>query len=197
VPGLVSVQGVKYTTARLVAEQAVDLVARRLRRNLPACRTAVTPLPQARILEGPLEARTRTAVREEMALTLGDAVLRRLDLVLGAIHHRFDLSRDKQTERLLRAMDHPCFSILAHPTARLIDQRRGCDFDLARVIRKARERGCFLELNAHPSRLDLNDVACRMAKDEGVRVSIASDAHSSVEFDNLRFGIGQARRGWL
>ncbi|MDR3451797.1 MAG: DNA polymerase/3'-5' exonuclease PolX [Rhodoferax sp.] len=121
----------------------------------------------------------------------------RLDLVVGAIHHRFDLSRDKQTDRLLRAMDHPCFSILAHPTARLIDERPGCDFDLPRVIRKARERGCFLELNAHPARLDLNDVACRMAKDEGVLVSIASDAHSSVEFDNLRFGIGQARRGWL
>jgi glycerol-3-phosphate dehydrogenase len=83
VPGLVSVQGVKYTTARLVAERAIDLVARRLRRDLPACRTSVTPLPQARALEGPLEARTRTAVREEMALTLGDAVLRRLDLGTG------------------------------------------------------------------------------------------------------------------
>ena len=136
-------------------------------------------------------------ILEDGRLDLPDAVLRRLDLVVGAIHHRFDLSRDKQTDRLLRAMDHPCFSILAHPTARLIDERPGCDLDLPRVIRKARERGCFLELNAHPARLDLNDVACRMAKDEGVLVSIASDAHSSVEFDNLRFGIGQARRGWL
>ncbi|MGE5126830.1 MAG: glycerol-3-phosphate dehydrogenase C-terminal domain-containing protein, partial [Betaproteobacteria bacterium] len=82
-PGLVSVQGVKYTTARLVAERAIDLAARRLRRDLPACRTAVTPLRQARALEGPLEARTRAAVREEMALTLTDAVLRRLDLGTG------------------------------------------------------------------------------------------------------------------
>jgi len=136
-------------------------------------------------------------ILENGSLDLPDAILRRLDLVVGAIHHRFDLSRDKQTDLLLRAMDHPCFSILAHPTGRLIDARPGCDFDLLRVIRKARERGCFLELNAHPARLDLNDVACRMAKDEGVLVSIASDAHSSVEFDNLRFGIGQARRGWL
>jgi len=82
-PGLVSVQGVKYTTARLVAERAIDLAARRLRRDLPACRTAVTPLRQARALEGSLEARTRAAVREEMALTLADAVLRRLDLGTG------------------------------------------------------------------------------------------------------------------
>jgi len=79
-PGLVSLQGVKYTTARAVAERAVDLVFRRLGRAAPACRTAVTPLPGARLLSGPLEDRVRCAVREEMALTLADAVLRRLDL---------------------------------------------------------------------------------------------------------------------
>jgi len=80
VPGLVTVQGVKYTTARAVAERAVDLAALRLRRALPSSRTAETPLPWARPLEGDLEARARLAVREEMALTLSDAVLRRLDL---------------------------------------------------------------------------------------------------------------------
>jgi len=79
-PGLVSVQGVKYTTARLVAERAVNLVARRLGRPTPACRTAATALPRARPLTGPLESRAREAVRDEMALTLADAVLRRLDL---------------------------------------------------------------------------------------------------------------------
>jgi DNA polymerase (family 10) len=136
-------------------------------------------------------------ILENGALDLPDAVLKRLDLVVGAIHHRFDLSREKQTDRLLRAMDHPCFSILAHPTGRLIDERAAYDIDLPRVIRKARERGCFLELNAHPARLDLDDIACRMARDEGVLVSINSDAHSTMEFDNLRLGVGQARRGWL
>jgi glycerol-3-phosphate dehydrogenase len=80
VPGLVSLQGVKYTTARLVAEQSVDLVVRRLSREAPPCRTAATPLPQARLLTGPLGDRARHAVRDEMALTLSDAVLRRLDL---------------------------------------------------------------------------------------------------------------------
>ena len=82
-PGLLSVQGVKYTTARLVAEQAIDLVARRLGRALPPCRTAVTPLPLARPLEGSLEQRAREALHDEMALTLSDAVLRRLDLGTG------------------------------------------------------------------------------------------------------------------
>ncbi|MGZ5252451.1 MAG: DNA polymerase/3'-5' exonuclease PolX [Caldimonas sp.] len=136
-------------------------------------------------------------ILENGTLDLPNAVLERLDLVVGAIHHRFDLAREAQTERLLRAMDHPRFSILAHPTGRLIDERPAYDIDLQRVIRKARERGCFLELNAHPSRLDLSDVACRMARDEGVLVSIDSDAHSALEFDNLRFGVAQARRGWL
>jgi DNA polymerase (family 10) len=68
---------------------------------------------------------------------------------------------------------------------------------MLRIVRKAAARGRYLELNAHPERLDLLDTHCRMAKDEGVLVSINSDAHSVLEFDNLRYGIGQARRGWL
>lgn len=136
-------------------------------------------------------------ILDDGALDLPDAILRRLDLVVGAIHSGFGLTRDKQTDRLLRAMDRPCFSLLAHPSGRLINERPPCDIDLPRVIRKARERGCFLELNAHPARLDLTDVACRMAKSEGVLVSINSDAHSRLQYDNLRFGVSQARRGWL
>jgi len=136
-------------------------------------------------------------ILEGGTLDLPDSILSRLDLVLGAVHHRFDLPRAKQTERLLRAMDNKHFSILAHPTGRLIDERAPCDIDLLRVLRKARERGCFVELNAQPERLDLDDNACRMAKDEGVLVCVNSDAHGVHGFDNLRFGVGQARRGWL
>ena len=136
-------------------------------------------------------------ILENGSLDLPDAILRRLDLVVGAVHSGFGLTREKQTDRLLRAMEHRCFSILAHPSGRLINERPPCDIDLPRVIRKARERGCFLELNAHPARLDLSDAACRIAKSEGVLVSINSDAHSHLQFDNLRFGVSQARRGWL
>ncbi len=92
-PGLISMQGVKYTTARAVAEQAVDLAARRLYRRLRPCRTAVTTLLRAGPLEGPLEERTRVAIREEMALTLADAVLRRLDLGTDGAPSGPDLDR--------------------------------------------------------------------------------------------------------
>ena len=131
------------------------------------------------------------------SLDLPDTVLAQLDLVIGAVHSRFDLSRARQTERILRAMDHPHFTLLAHPSGRLIEQREPYDVDMLRIIRHAKERGCFLELNAHPERLDLLDSQCQSAKEEGVLVSINSDAHSRFDFGNLKYGVGQARRGWL
>ncbi|WP_324780968.1 DNA polymerase/3'-5' exonuclease PolX [Thiobacillus sedimenti] len=136
-------------------------------------------------------------ILEDGSLDLPDDVLGRLDLVVGAVHSRFHLTRAKQTERILRAMDHPHFTLLAHPSGRLLEQREPYDVDMLRIIRHARQRGCFLELNAHPERLDLLDSHCQMAKEEGVLVSINSDAHSRYDFANLRYGVGQARRGWL
>jgi DNA polymerase (family 10) len=124
-------------------------------------------------------------------------VLEKLDLVIGAVHSRFALSRARQTQRILRAMDNPNFTLLAHPTGRLIERRAPYDVDMPRIIRHARERGCYLELNANPERLDLLDTHCQLAREEGVLVSINSDAHSGLDFDNLRYGVGQARRGWL
>ncbi|MFZ5557115.1 MAG: DNA polymerase/3'-5' exonuclease PolX [Pseudomonadota bacterium] len=136
-------------------------------------------------------------ILEDGSLDLPDSVLSRLDLVVGAVHSKFELSRARQTERILRAMDRPHFSILAHPSGRLLDTREPYDVDMLKIVRKARDRGCFLELNAHPERLDLLDTHCRMARDEGVLVAISSDAHSTADLRNLAFGVGQARRGWL
>jgi DNA polymerase (family 10) len=136
-------------------------------------------------------------ILEDGTLDLPASVLRRLDLVVGAVHSHFKLSRTRQTERIMRAMDQPCFSILAHPSGRLIGEREAYEVDLDRLIRHAGERKCFLEANAHPDRLDLNDVGCRMARDGGVRVAISSDSHDPNGFAALRFGIGQAQRGWL
>ncbi|MGO8915498.1 MAG: DNA polymerase/3'-5' exonuclease PolX [Stellaceae bacterium] len=136
-------------------------------------------------------------ILEEGKLDLPDSVLAELDLVVAAVHSRFNLSREQQTERILRAMERPHFTILAHPTGRLIGEREPYDVDMPRLITAARERGCFLELNAHPDRLDLTDIHCRMAKEAGVLVSIASDAHRDTDLSFLRFGVGQARRGWL
>ncbi len=136
-------------------------------------------------------------ILENGRLDLPDSALEGLDLVIGAVHSKFDLPRARQTTRILKAMDHPLFTMLAHPTGRLIPVREPYDADMDRIVRHAAERGCFLELNAHPERLDLLDIHCQMAKAEGVAVSINSDAHSKAGFDNLRFGVGQARRGWL
>lgn len=136
-------------------------------------------------------------ILEDGSLDLSDEVLSRLDLVIGAVHSQFKLSRQKQTERIVRAMDRPHFTLLAHPSGRLIQEREPYDVEMERLIRHARQRGCFLEVNAHPERLDLTDVYCQMAKGEGVLVSINSDAHSVLDLGNLQFGVGQARRGWL
>ncbi|VVE36213.1 DNA polymerase/3'-5' exonuclease PolX [Pandoraea eparura] len=136
-------------------------------------------------------------ILEDGSLDLPDAVLGRLDLVVGAIHSHFDLPADKQTARLLRAIDHPHFSILAHPFARLIGEREACRFDAVRVFRALAERGACVEANGQPRRLDVWDTGCRLAKSSGVQVSIASDAHRSADFRNLAWGLTQARRGWL
>jgi DNA polymerase (family 10) len=136
-------------------------------------------------------------ILEDGKLDLPDDVLAKLDLVIGAVHSKFHLSRAKQTERILKAMDHPHFTLLAHPTGRLIQQREPYDVDMGRIIHQASQRGCYLELNCHPERLDLLDTYCQMAKEAGVLVSINSDAHSLADFENLKYGIGQARRGWL
>jgi DNA polymerase (family 10) len=136
-------------------------------------------------------------ILEDGSLDLPDEVLGECDLVVGAVHSKFHLSRAKQTARILKAMDHPHFTILAHPSGRLLGSREAYEVDMLKIIRAARARGCFLELNAHPERLDLLDIHCQMARDEEVLVAISSDAHSIQDFGNLLYGVGQARRGWL
>ncbi|MBD3305383.1 DNA polymerase/3'-5' exonuclease PolX [candidate division KSB3 bacterium] len=136
-------------------------------------------------------------ILKDGSLDYPDDVLKKLDLAVCSIHSYFNLSRDQQTERILRAMDNPYFSILAHPTGRLIGKREPYELDLERVMEAALERGCFLELNANPERLDLNDVQCKMAKDMGLNVVISTDAHRPDGLHDMRFGIAQARRGWL
>jgi DNA polymerase (family 10) len=94
-------------------------------------------------------------------------------------------------------MDNPFFSILAHPTGRMINEREPYEIDMEQIMTAALERGCYLEINSQPVRLDLNDLHCKMAKDMGVKVAISTDAHRTTDLDFMRFGLGQARRGWL
>ncbi|CDE89540.1 TPA: DNA polymerase/3'-5' exonuclease PolX [Candidatus Gastranaerophilales bacterium HUM_20] len=136
-------------------------------------------------------------ILEDGSLDLSDKVLKELDIVVGAIHYKFNLSREEQTERILRAMDNPYLNILAHPTGRLINEREPYDIDLEKIMQKAKENNCILEINSQPSRLDLNDLNSRKAKEMGVKLVISTDAHSTTQYDFMRFGIGQARRGWI
>ena len=136
-------------------------------------------------------------ILKDGSLDLPDDILQQLDLVIGAVHSDFNLSRQKQTERILRAMDNPLFNILAHPSGRLINEREPYDVDLERLIEAAGERDCFMELNAHPDRLDLNDIFCKTAKEHKVKLAVSTDAHSVDNLDYMRLGILQARRGWL
>lgn len=175
---------------RLAMTHGLD--AARLAKQIDAIDRLNARLRGIRLLKG-----IEVDILEDGSLDLPDSILQRLDLVVGAVHHRFDLPRAKQTERLLRAMDQRHFSILAHPTGRLIGEREPCAIDLPRVLRHARQRGCFVELNAQPARLDLDDTACLMAKAEGVLVSLNTDAHNVLELDFLQHGVEQARRGWL
>ncbi len=131
------------------------------------------------------------------SLDLPDDLLAELDLVVGAVHSHFDLSAKRQTERILRAMDNARFHVLAHPTGRLVGGREPYAIDLDGIVEGAAERGCFLEINAQPRRLDLDDVAARSARERGVLLAISTDAHSAEQLDLMRHGVAQARRGWL
>jgi DNA polymerase (family 10) len=131
------------------------------------------------------------------ALDLPDAILSELDLRVCAIHYKFDLGETEQTERVIRAMDNPHFNIFAHPTGRLLGERAAYPIDLERILKAAKERGCAIELNAHPTRLDIDDHVCRLAKEMGVKVAIGTDAHSTDGLRFMKYGVGQARRGGL
>ncbi len=188
-------RGLEYLAAtdhsrRLAMAKGLD--AARLLRQMEEIDRLNAALEGVTILKG-----IEVDILEDGSLDLPDEVLGKLDLVVGAVHSHFTLPSDKQTARILKAMDHPHFSILAHPTGRLIDQRLPYDVDMPRIIRKAKERRCFLEVNAHPERLDLTDTYCQMAKEAGVLLAVNTDAHSILDLENVRYGVGQARRGWL
>ena len=106
-----------------------------------------------------------------------------------AIHYNLRLSYKQQTERVLRAMDTPHFNIFSHLTGRLIGEREPYEIDLERVLGRAKENGCYLEINVQLDRLDLSDVHCKMAKEIGVKLAIATDAHTIENLGYMRFGV--------
>lgn len=140
---------------------------------------------------------TEVDILEDGSLDLPNKILKELDLTVCSVHYKFDLSRKKQTERILRAMDNPYFNIFAHPFGRLIQRRDPYEIDIEKIMIAAKERGCAMEINAQPERMDLDDVHARMAKEIGVKLVISTDSHSVNHFRNMQFGVDIARRGWI
>jgi DNA polymerase (family 10) len=136
-------------------------------------------------------------ILEDGSLDFPDDLLAKLDLVVASVHSMFNLDEDAQTKRIIRAMENPCVHIIGHPTGRQIGQRRAFDVDMERLVDAAKGTGCIMELNANPIRLDLKDVHCRMAAEAGVKIAISTDAHSTGGLSDIRYGVDQARRGWL
>jgi DNA polymerase (family 10) len=136
-------------------------------------------------------------IRADGELDFDDEVLSSLDIVIASMHSSLRQPRKRVTERLLKAIRNPYVDIIAHPTGRMIPDREGADLDMDAVFKAALQNNVALEINAHPSRLDLNDVYSRRAIDLGIKISINTDAHSADDLDLIKFGIATARRGWV
>jgi DNA polymerase (family 10) len=136
-------------------------------------------------------------ILEKGGLDLDDDVLAEADWVVASVHYGQNQPREQITRRILDAIANPYVSAIAHPTGRLINHRKPYEVDLTTVFQAAHEHRKLLELNAHPQRLDLDDVACAAAKQHGVPIVISTDAHSIDGLDKLRYGILQARRAGL
>ncbi len=136
-------------------------------------------------------------ILEKGPLDLPDDVLAEADWVVASVHYGQNQPREQITRRIVGALENPYVSAIAHPTGRLLGRREGYQVDLDAVFRAAREHGKLLELNASPHRLDLDDVACAAAKEQGIPIVISTDAHSTAGLDDLRYGVLQARRAGL
>jgi DNA polymerase (family 10) len=140
---------------------------------------------------------TECDILRDGSLDFTDDVLATLDFVVASIHSLFNLSPDEQTQRMLRAISNRYVDIIGHPTGRILLEREGYTLDLDAVIDAAAERGTCIEINAHPSRLDLDWRYLHRARDKGIKIPIDPDAHVISGLDDMRFGIGIARKGWL
>jgi DNA polymerase (family X) len=140
---------------------------------------------------------TEVNIMPDGTLDYADDLLEQLDWVIASLHSSFRMSEKEQTDRMLRAMEHPLVDAIGHPTGRLLESREPYALDIDRVIAKAVETGTFLEINANPDRRDLNDVYAKAAAEAGVTLVIDSDAHWPRTLPNMRYGVATARRAWI
>lgn len=148
--------------------------------------------PGFRVLHG-----VEVEIRADGTLDYPEAVLAELDIVVAALHTGLRQAREQSTRRMLAAIRHPHVDIVAHPSGRLIGERDGADLDYEVILRAAAETRTLLEINAHPSRLDLDDIHARRAVELGCRLAINTDAHEPGGLGLMEFGVAVARRGWV
>jgi DNA polymerase (family 10) len=171
---------------------ARGLDKRRLRQHWKQIDKLRASFPRIAVLKG-----VELDILEDATLDLPDDVLAEADWVVASIHYGQNQPRERITQRLLNAIRNPYVHAIGHPTGRLIGKRKPQDVDLDAVFKAAADFGCFLELNAQPDRLDLDDVAVMAAKQHGVGIVINTDAHSVEELAFMEYGVYQARRGGL
>ncbi len=136
-------------------------------------------------------------IRADGSLDLPDAVLTKLDFVVASVHSAFRQDRETMTKRIVRALRNRHVRVLGHPTGRLLGEREPYDVDFDKVLRAARQHNVALEINAAPSRLDLNDVHARRVKEAGLSLVINTDTHTLPNFDYIHLGVATARRAWI
>ena len=136
-------------------------------------------------------------ILEDATLDLPDDVLAEADWVIAVLHYGLKQSQAQIHKRLLTAIKNPHVCIIGHPTGRLIGKRPGAEMNMQEILKAAADHGVMMEINAHPSRLDLDDVAAAAAKDLGIPIVISTDAHSTAGLDVMQYGIYQARRAGL
>ena len=136
-------------------------------------------------------------IKSDGSLDYSDDVLAELDIVIASLHSGLRQPREKITDRLIKAMRNPHVDIIGHPTGRLYPDREPSDLDMDAILSAAVETGVALEINAHPARLDLDDVHARRALELGIKLSINTDAHNDTDMDLMHFGVSTARRAWV
>jgi len=136
-------------------------------------------------------------IKSDGALDQPDDLLKKFDVVLGAVHNSLGQEKKQMTARIVKALSHPLVKILVHPSGRLIDKRPEIQVDWRAIFQTAQKNKKILEINACPKRLDLKDIYIRKAKNLGAKFAISTDAHSARQLDFMKYGILTARRGWL
>ncbi len=145
-----------------------------------------------RLLQG-----AEVEIHADGSLDYPDEVLAELDVVVASLHSSLRQPREQITERLLRAIRNPHVDVIGHPSGRLLPNREGADLDWDRVLAATRETGVALEINAHPARLDLDEIYARRAAEMGIPLSLNTDAHAPDQLDLIEYGLSAARRAWL